>query len=57
MLGMAFLHTGNLAQGQAFLDRILRNGDSVEARFLMGTRMFESGDYPAAVKQWPPPRS
>jgi tetratricopeptide (TPR) repeat protein len=51
MLGMAFLHTGNLGQGQAFLDRILRNGDSVEARFLMGTRMFESGDYPAAVKQ------
>jgi len=51
MLGMAFLHTGNIPQGQAFLDRILRNGDSVEARFLMGTRMFEAGDYPAAVKQ------
>jgi tetratricopeptide (TPR) repeat protein len=51
MLGMALLHTGNLGQGQAFLDRILRNGDSVEARFLMGMRMFESGDYPAAVKQ------
>jgi Flp pilus assembly protein TadD/peroxiredoxin len=51
MLGMAFLHTRDIARGQAFLDRILRNGDSVEARFLMGTRMFESGDYPAAVKQ------
>lgn len=33
------------------LDRILRNGDSAEARFLLGTQMFESGDYPAAVKQ------
>ena len=51
MLGMALLHTGNIAEGQALLDRILRHGDSVEARFLMGTRMFEAGDYPAAVKQ------
>ena len=51
MLGMALLHTGNAAEGQVFLDRILRNGDSVEARFLMGLRMFEAGDYPAAVKQ------
>lgn len=51
MLGMALLHTGNIAQGQTFLDRILRDGDSVQARFLMGTRMFEAGDYPAAVVQ------
>lgn len=51
MLGMALLHTGKLDEAQVFLDRILRKGDSVEARFLLGLRMFESGDYPAAVKQ------
>jgi tetratricopeptide (TPR) repeat protein len=33
------------------LDRILKNGDSAESRFLLGMQMFESGDYPAAVKQ------
>jgi tetratricopeptide (TPR) repeat protein len=51
MLGLAFLHKGRINEGQLLLDRILRNGDTAEARFLLGTRMFESGDYPAAVKQ------
>lgn len=51
MLGMAFLRSGNISEGQLLLDRILSNGDTPEARFLLGTRMFESGDYPAAVKQ------
>jgi tetratricopeptide (TPR) repeat protein len=51
MLGLALLHKGRIAEGQVRLDRILRNGDTAEARFLLGTRMFESGDYPAAVKQ------
>jgi tetratricopeptide (TPR) repeat protein len=51
MLGTALVRTQRIAEGQVLLDRILRNGDSAEARFLLGTRMFESGDYPAAVKQ------
>ncbi|HLJ12969.1 MAG TPA: tetratricopeptide repeat protein [Bryobacteraceae bacterium] len=51
MLGMALLHQQRIQEGQALLDRILRNGDSAEARFLLGTRMFESGDYPAAARQ------
>ncbi len=51
MLGMALLRSGRIQEGQLLLDRILRNGDTPEARFLLGTRMFESGDYPAAVKQ------
>ena len=51
MLGMALLHKGRMAEGQALLDRILRNGDTAEARFLLGTRMFEAADYPAAVKE------
>jgi tetratricopeptide (TPR) repeat protein len=51
MLGTALIRMQHIQQGQVFLDRILRNGDTPEARFLLGTRMFESGDYPAAVKQ------
>jgi tetratricopeptide (TPR) repeat protein/peroxiredoxin len=51
MLGMALLREGRVTEGQVFLDRILSRGDTAEARFLLGTRMFESGDYPAAVKQ------
>lgn len=51
MLGMALLHRQRIPEGQALLDRILKNGDTAEARFLLGTRMFEAGDYPAAVKE------
>src|ERR1035438_1577305 len=51
MLGMALLRTQRIAEAQAMLDRILKNGDTAEARFLLGTRMFESGDYPAAAKE------
>lgn len=52
MLGMALLHEHRIADGEVYLDRILKNGDTAEARFLLGTRMFESGDYPGAVKQF-----
>jgi tetratricopeptide (TPR) repeat protein len=51
MLGTALIRTRRIAEGQLLLDRILRNGDSAEARFLLGTQFFESGDYPAAVKE------
>jgi tetratricopeptide (TPR) repeat protein len=51
MLGTALIRKQRIAEGQVLLDRILRNGDTPEARFLLGTRMYESGDYPAAVKE------
>ncbi len=51
MLGTALIRKQRSAEGQVLLDRILRSGDSAEARFLLGTQFFESGDYPAAVKQ------
>ena len=51
MLGTALIRKQRIAEGQVLLDRILRNGDSPEARFLLGTRFYESGDYPAAVKE------
>lgn len=51
MLGTALIRQGRIQEGSEFLDRILRHGDTAEARFLLGTRMFASGDFPAAVKQ------
>jgi len=51
MLGTALIRTQRITEGQVLLDRILRNGDSAEARFLVGTQYFESGDFPAAVKE------
>jgi tetratricopeptide (TPR) repeat protein len=51
MLGTALIRRQRIAEGQILLDRILRHGDSAEARFLLGTQFYESGDYPKAVQQ------
>jgi tetratricopeptide (TPR) repeat protein len=51
LLGMAYIRSGQLQEGQQRVDQILRNGDSAEARFLMGMQMFTAGDFPSAVKQ------
>ena len=50
MLGMALLHEHRIDESEIYLDRILKNGDTAEARFLLAIRMFEAADYPAAVK-------
>jgi len=51
LLGMALIRDGQVEEGQKRVDRILRKGDSAEARLLMGSQMFAAGDFPAAVKQ------
>jgi len=51
MLGTALIRERRIKQGEVLLNRILRNGDSPEARFLLGTQYYESGNYPAAVKE------
>jgi tetratricopeptide (TPR) repeat protein len=51
MLGTALIREKRIEEGQILLDAILRNGDTAEARFLLGTQFYESGDYPKAVKQ------
>ena len=51
LLGMALIRDGQVEEGQKRVDQILRKGDSAEARLLMGSQMFASGDFPAAVKQ------
>ncbi len=51
LLGMALIRDGQLEEGQKRVDKILRKGDSAEARLLLGSQMFAAGDFPAAVKQ------
>jgi tetratricopeptide (TPR) repeat protein len=52
MMGMALLRDGQVQEGQQRVDKILRNGDSAEARFMLGSQMLVAQDFPAAVKQF-----
>ena len=48
-LGTALLRAKQLEEGQRIIDRLLRNGDSAEARLLLGTAKFAAQEYPAAL--------
>ena len=52
MLGMAFIRSGGVEKGQALVNDILRERDSAEAHFLLGSVVFVAKDYPAAVKEF-----
>jgi tetratricopeptide (TPR) repeat protein len=52
LLGTALLLDNQVNQGQAYIDKILRRGDSAEARVLMGTAHLMTVDYPAALKEF-----
>ena len=52
LLGTALIRGRQVEEGQRRVDRILKNGDSAEARFLLGSQIFASGDFPAALKQF-----
>ena len=49
LLGTALVRDEQIARGQSVIDRILRNGDSAEARLLLGTAKLNARDYPAAL--------
>ena len=51
VLGTALLRSGQIPHGQQVINRILKDGDSAESRFLLGVTMFVAADYPGAVKQ------
>ena len=49
LLGTALVRDGQVDRGQVIIDRILRNGDSAEARLLLGTTRLSAGEFPAAL--------
>jgi len=52
ILGTAYIEEKQTDKGQVLIDRILRNGDSAEARLLMGSAQLMIHDYPGAVKEF-----
>ncbi len=49
LLGTALLRNKQIDRGQLMIDRILRNGDSAEARLLLATAKLSAMDYNAAI--------
>ncbi len=49
LLGTALIRDEQVAKGQPIIDRILRNGDSAEARLLMGTAKLAAREFPDAL--------
>ena len=49
MLGTALVRDGQTERGQILIDRILKNGDSAEARLLLGTTRLMVNDFSGAL--------
>ncbi len=49
LLGAALVRDGQASQGQLVIDKILKDGDSAEARLLMGTTKFMVSDFSGAL--------
>jgi tetratricopeptide (TPR) repeat protein len=49
MLGTALVRSGEVSRGEIVINRILRDGDSAEARLLLGVTRLSAHDYPAAL--------
>src|SRR5437773_7248730 len=49
MLGTALVRDGQDEKGQVLVDRILKNGDSAEARLLLGTTKLMVNDFAGAL--------
>ena len=52
MLGTALIRDEQPARGQVLVDRILRNGDSAEARLLMGATKMSVHDFSGALQDF-----
>jgi tetratricopeptide (TPR) repeat protein len=50
LLGTALVRDNQVARGQVIIDKILRNGDSAEARLLLGTTKLGAMDFPGALQ-------
>ncbi len=52
LLGTALIREGELQRGQKLIDVVLREGDSAEAHFMLGTAHLQRGDPPAAAEEF-----
>ncbi len=52
LLGTALIRDGQAEKGQVLVERILKDGDSAEARVLLGTACLIGKDYPCALDQF-----
>jgi tetratricopeptide (TPR) repeat protein len=52
LLGTALLREGELERGERLIDVILSQGDSAEARFMLGTAHLERGDSKGAADEF-----
>ncbi len=51
LLGISLIRTGERAQGQVFVDRIFRAGESAEGRLLMGLAHLTNYDFKSAITE------
>ena len=49
---MALVRNGKVQEGQRLVETLLRDGDSAEAQYLVGSAAFMAGDYPQAVERF-----
>ncbi len=52
LLGTAYLREKQVEKGQAQIEKIMRGGDSAEARMMVGTTYLLSADYANAAKEF-----
>ncbi len=52
MLGLALINDNRIDQGQARIERIMRDGDSAEAHVMMGTTYLTLTEYEKALKEF-----
>ena len=50
MLGTALVRDNQILRGQTLIEKILRNGDSADARLLIGTTKLNAHDYRGAIE-------
>ncbi len=51
LYGMALIRSGQVEAGQVWVNRVMRDGDSAEAHYLLGASLLGQGDYPKAAAE------
>jgi Flp pilus assembly protein TadD/thiol-disulfide isomerase/thioredoxin len=51
LYGMALIRSGQVEAGQVWVNRVMRDGDSAEAHYLLGASLLGKGDYPKAAAE------